>query len=1148
VSVLEVEVQLLGPLVVRLEGCAVAVGGAKERAVLSLLALRTGSVVTADELLDALWGQLAPPATALKALHNYVSKLRRILPAGVVATVPGGYRADLAPDAVDAVRFQRAVAGAWRAADVSATVGVLEEALAMWRGPPLADLSASSVGMAERTRLTELRADAEEELYEARLAQGEHPRVVAGLEAAVAAEPLRERRWGQLMLALYRCGRQADALRAFQRLRAQLGDQLGIEPNSTLKALEEAILLQKPELDWPGPAIPAPADIGRLGKASTRPAPFPSTFKGAGQGSVPAPLLRASRWPLVGRTSELKRITGLLDRTLPASPIVLVVGEAGAGKTRLAAAFADLAASAGAVVLFGRCDEGLRVPYQPFVEALGSYITEVPEEVLAVQIGTAGPDLARLLPVLTERIAGLPQARAADPETDRWRLFQAVAHLLGAISAANAAALIIDNLHWAEPATLLLLRHLARERIDDLLVVATARSTDHAEPDAFDEALADMARDDLLDTVALAGLNCQEVAAVIAERLDRQADTTVANTLHSETGGNPFFLHELITHLIDLGLLNSGSGEWPTVVQIEQSGAPQGVRHVLSRRVRHLSAAARETLSVAAVAGAQFQATDLVEARGGDVNQTLTTLEEAANSGLINEIPPQPGRYRFAHALVRHTLYETLSSLRRAQLHWRVAEAIRATDTQPPQRLNELAYHYRHGVDAGVPAVAMYWLQQAGDRALSQLAFEEAIEHYRGALAALDLCPDDPSCRYDLLVGLGEAADAISDYEGSHPAWLAAAGIARDAKDPARFFQALVGHENVIRMVIDGYGFEVKTGPDDMTVEDLIDEGLELAGQEDSPERAQLLAWKGAAIQGPATASSREHRQGLVLEALAMARRTGSHLAQQAVLGTLGELLWGSSQAENLMAVHREQLKLLQKKHPDRDGVWPYRGLALAAIELGRRAEADAAIEQAETLAHASGRRLELHGVLTIKTALAAADGRFDEAKSLAADIRHLSGRNRTMILSCSAQVCAIRAEEGQADRVIDGLRHLADDPSPRTVAWRAMMAGLCADAGYLDEAVMQFSKLVANRFAAIPRESTFPLAIRYLAEICAQLSIAEPAVELLSEVEPYSGQLLVVDRGTSIEAAADRSLGQLYGLLDRFDDADRHFDAACSS
>ena len=226
----------------------VTIGAAKERAVLSLLALRAGSMVSTSELVEALWGP-DPPRSARGAVQTYVSNLRKALPPGTVVTVPGGYRATIEPGAVDAVGFEGAVAAARAAAGNPALrAETLTAALGLWRGVPLVDLAASAVGVAEATRLGELRRAAEEDLFQARLDGGDQVAVVADLEVAVAAEPLRERRWGLLMLALYRCGRQGDALRAYQRLRRMLGDELGVEPGVETRALEAAILAQDPAL------------------------------------------------------------------------------------------------------------------------------------------------------------------------------------------------------------------------------------------------------------------------------------------------------------------------------------------------------------------------------------------------------------------------------------------------------------------------------------------------------------------------------------------------------------------------------------------------------------------------------------------------------------------------------------------------------------------------------------------------------------------------------------------------------------------------------------------------------------------------------------------------------------------------------------
>lgn len=243
-------VALLGPLEVESDGRSVDIGARTQRVVLALLALRLGRAVGARELTDVLWPD-GPPPSALKALQTYVARLRQRLPGGSIHTVPGGYCLRARREDVDATHFEDLVNLGNSAVDPSQSTRYFEEALGLWRGPALTDLDRSGTGLAESARLDELRCATEEALADARLALGRHQSLVADLEAAVQYEPLRERRWAQLMLALYRCGRQADALRAYQRLRTVLDEQLGIAPSPQLVALERAVLCQAPELAWP---------------------------------------------------------------------------------------------------------------------------------------------------------------------------------------------------------------------------------------------------------------------------------------------------------------------------------------------------------------------------------------------------------------------------------------------------------------------------------------------------------------------------------------------------------------------------------------------------------------------------------------------------------------------------------------------------------------------------------------------------------------------------------------------------------------------------------------------------------------------------------------------------------------------------------
>jgi tetratricopeptide (TPR) repeat protein len=539
---------------------------------------------------------------------------------------------------------------------------------------------------------------------------------------------------------------------------------------------------------------------------------------------------------------------------------------------------------------------------------------------------------------------------------------------------------------------------------------------------------------------------------------------------------------------------------------------------------------------MAAVAGEEFYALDVAAAIGLELGAVVAALEETTVAALTTEITRGPGRYRFVHALVRQALYETMSALRRAQWHWQIAESIRGSAAQPERRLSELAYHYHCGISAADPTVAVRWLQSAGDQAVRQVAFDEAREHYSAALMALDLGADDPDRRYELLAGLGESAAAVADYEASYPPWLEAAEIARAAGDPARFFRAVLG-----------YGTVMRVGVEETLMERLVVDGLELAGPEDSAERAQFLSWHGA-MKWHSRGGDRGPEVGerMIGEALVMARRVNNPAAELNVLFNFGHALLGSSRATEHLATLAMARDLIESTQTFEDKPACLRSLSLVLLQLGRRSEAESLLQEAEALARGRGVHLMLHNILMPGAAIAIAEGRFAEAKSLIAEIRDIGGpHNLTITYAWSAQVSAIRAEEGRADVVIARLEPTSQDPPPGTIAWRVMLAGLLADVGRLEEASGHFEALAPDGFSVVPRDYAFPLALRYLAETCVHLDDTSRAAELLPEAAPYSGQMLIATLGTSIEGAADRILGQLYGLVGQIDDAERHFEMA---
>ncbi|HET9291151.1 MAG TPA: BTAD domain-containing putative transcriptional regulator, partial [Actinomycetes bacterium] len=384
--------QVLGPLEVEADNGPVTLGGPKERLLLALLLTRPNQVVPVDTLVQGLWGE-HPPLTAAKTLQSHVKRLRRALEPGrargvageVLVTHQPGYRLRVAPGALDATRFEELAAKARRAlsdGQADAAASLLGEALGLWRGQAFEEFTDSDVVVAEADRLAELRLGAVEDRIEADLWLGRHRELVAELEGLVRDQPLRERLWAQLLLALYRSGRQADALLAYQRARSVLVEELGIDPGAELRRLHAAVLAQDPGLDSPPPVEPGPAWE------------LPQALAVAG----PA---------FVGRAAELAWLgvawTGAADGR---GGVVFVAGGPGMGKTRLAAELAWEVRDQGGWVLYGRCTPEENGPLQPFAQALtgvGASLEDLPGSRPGRSPAALGPGLADLLANRSDR-------------------------------------------------------------------------------------------------------------------------------------------------------------------------------------------------------------------------------------------------------------------------------------------------------------------------------------------------------------------------------------------------------------------------------------------------------------------------------------------------------------------------------------------------------------------------------------------------------------------------------------------------------------------------------------------------------------------------------------------------------------------------
>ncbi len=712
--------RVLGPFEVIDDDCQrVDVGGRQPRILLAVLLVAGGRRVTLDALADAIWGE-HPPASATGTLQSYVSRLRRRLGAEQLTWDDAGYQLDVAPEQVDARRFEalaeegRSLLAAGRLEEARAALG---EAEALWRGPALADFADLEFAMGPAARLDQRRLSAIEDRLAADLALGRHASVIGELAELVKADPLREGLQVHLALALYRSGRQAEALRALADAGRTLREELGIEPSRELRELESAILAHDPALDVPRPA-PAPA------------APSP-----------PAARPPAERRPaLVGRDSELAALISALDESASDARFVVIEGEPGIGKTRLADELRELAEARGAVAVWGRSDEGGAAPaLWPWLPPLRS---------LAAQSPSVPPAVSHLLS--GEAPVGAGQERAAQFER-----FEAVAALLDGVAAARPVVVLLDDLQWADPTSLELLSFLAGRLRRGVVVAGTMRQLEVGRNDSVTDALAAIARRPGSRRLQLRGLTPAATATVLESATDNAVAASVAATIHARAEGNPFYAIEL-SRLVD-----------------EEGGiageVPATVGDVVRRRLARLPQGTVDLLGVSAVVGRDVEMGLLARAAERALDQVLDGLEPAVVHRLLVEVPELPSVLRFSHALVREVVLDDMTSLRRARLHLRVADAIESGGAGVDDA-EILAEHLWRAAPVGVGLRAADALERAAEVALRRVSYAAAEDLLRKAVQlrrATSTTLEDQQTELRAICRLLEVARARRYFQGA---------------------------------------------------------------------------------------------------------------------------------------------------------------------------------------------------------------------------------------------------------------------------------------------------------------------------------------------------------------------------------------------
>jgi DNA-binding CsgD family transcriptional regulator len=837
--------------------------------------------------------------------------------------------------------------------------------------------------------------------------------------------------------------------------------------------------------------------------------------------------------PFVGRGTELAALTAELDAAAGRGGVVLLAGEPGIGKTRLAEEVAAAATARGALALWGRCWEGEGAPaFWPWIQVVRAYVEGSDPAALRDEMGAGAADIANLVPALRELLPDLPAPPPVEPEAARFRLFDSLASFLRAAAGRRLLLLVLDDLHRADAPSLAMLRFLGRElQQAGPLVLGTYRDVEVDRGHPLLATLADLTRGPGRRVLVLRGLDERDVASFIALVGGVEPSPVLAAAVHRETDGNPFFVTEMVRLLADEGRLGRGEAAPPAVA----AGLPEGVRAVVAERLARLSDPCHRILESAAVLGRDFELRALQPVSGLAGDRLLELLEEAEAARVVAAVPGGLGRWRFAHALVREVLYEGLPAARRIRLHGRAGEALESVyAADPGPHLAELAHHFVAAAPGGEVARAVRAATLAGRRALDLLAWEEAAALFERALAALDLAerPDQRE-RCELLLAVGEARMATSDLPAARAAYQRAGELARRIGWP----------EAVARAGL-GLGLEFTAGIVDRVEVALLEDALAALARDEGPLRARVLARLAKALL---FTSQAERRLALSEEAVGLARRLGDPATLAAVLYDRHLAIWGSEKAEaagERLAAATEVVRLAERTG---DRAMELRGRGLRRtdlLELGDLAGFDAELGASERTADEL-RQLHYRWQLPlVRATRASLAGRFAEAEELAAQGLATGRRagDQGVEIFYTSVIGGLRLMQGRFGETVGLFQDLATR-FPSMPVYRACLATALAEAGHAGEATAAIERLATGDLAALPRDLTWSVSLATLAVACHRLGDAERAARVHDLLAPYAGRNIVSTRfGAFCIGPASYYLGLLAMTVGRLEEAVRRF------
>lgn len=899
--------------------------------------------------------------------------------------------------------------------------------------------------------------------------------------------------------------------------------RLNPEVTPELDALVLHLLAKEPE-DRPDSAIEVRL---RLEEARNAPPPDPDPTPPPDRN----PLAGLAGGVFVGREEEVAELRGVVEDALEGNGrLLLIGGEPGIGKTRTAEELGTYARLRGASVHWGWCHEGDGAPaYWPWAQAIRSYVKEADPVALAWELGTGVDEIARVVPEAAERIgAPLPEAGVED-EQDRFRLFQAIGTFLANAAASRPLAIVLDDLHWADEPSLLLLRYLSAEiSSSPLMIIGTYRDVEVGRHHPLSRVLADLITEERTRRVILRGLRPEDVSRYVEMTVGPGISNEVVESVYEQTEGNPFYMAEVVRLMAAEGSFYDGT--------MARRSIPQGVRDVIGRRLDRLSPETNDVLRIAAVIGRDFDRETLVATHGGEDPASIDeALGEAISARLMSE--PSPGRFRFSHPLVRETLYEEIGPSRRPAIHARIAAALERLFSSEPERLERrlslIAYHYSMALAAGDPEKAVDYSERAGRQAISRLGYEEGAEHLARALEALNLTDaPDANRRCSLMLRLGRAQIQAGHPSEGRRTLERAAHLADEIGDNEKFAKAALGISQTI-----------EPGMPDRDAAELLERALAATPAGDSITRALLtsaLAEQQYWVD-PQGRSAELHR-----EAVSMARRLGDDGTLARTLSRAISVDLAPDAARRGIETNAEIIELARRAGDRELEMRAYLLRLRQHLVLGDVVLADRDLEAYERLAADLRQPQHLWQVPLLRATRMMIEGRLADAERLAAEARD-AGERAGEPLAEQFYVIQLCLSYRWQDRLGEIASAVFDKAAryPAIPTWQVVEALVHYEMGDVEQARARFDRIAEGDFTSIPLDGQWGAALAMLCELAFRLNDGHRAEVLHEMLEPYSGQTVVAGRAATCWGPVDRCLGLASAAAGRLDRAVSELEAA---